>query len=202
MSPARPPEGASSLSEGQGRRPKGAPVSARRRAVLGAAAGVAMAAGAGVAWWRGSADVAAEAVPADFWSLRFERPEGGEWVMADFRHQALLINFWATWCAPCVRELPEIDRLARDHAQRGLRAIALAIDGKTPVLEFLQRVKLTIPIGLCGMEGAEIARQLGNARGGLPYTVLLAADGRLVQRKLGETSYRELEGWISGMSFK
>ena len=171
-----------------------------RRFVLGAGAGVGLAAGVGVAWWRYALDPAASPTPPEFWQRRFERPEGGELAMADFRRRPLLINFWATWCPPCVRELPEIDRLAHEHAGRGLGAVALAVDGKIPVREFLQRMTLSIPVGLCGLEGSELMRQFGNLQAGLPYTVLLAADGRVLQRKLGETNHAELSMWLKGLS--
>ena len=180
----------------------GARVSTRRRLLLGAAAGIA-AAGGILAWrhrqQRRPDDDGAESA-IDFWSLRLARPEGGELEMAQFRHHPLLINFWATWCAPCVRELPEIDRFARDLAPRGIRAIGLAIDGLGPVREFLQRQPLSLPIGLIGVAGSDLVRQFGNLKGGLPFTVLLASDGRPVQRKLGETSYAELAEWVRSLT--
>jgi thiol-disulfide isomerase/thioredoxin len=164
-----------------------------RRAMLAAAGAAAAAAGAGFAWWRGAA---LAPVPESFWALRLARPEGGELALAEFRGRPLLVNFWATWCPPCVRELPEIDRFARDSAARGVAAVALAVDAPSAVREFLKRLPLSLPVGLCGLEGGEVLRQLGNGQGALPYTVLAGADGAIRQRKLGETSYRELEGWI------
>jgi len=172
----------------------------RRQILVGALGATALTAGAGFAWWRGSAPASGSgAVPAAFWQLRFERPQGGELVLAEFRSRPLLINFWATWCPPCVRELPEIDRFARDHARRGLGAIGLAIDSKAPVANFLKDSALQLPIGLCGTDGVEIAMQLGNDRGGLPYTVLLGADGALRERRLGETSYAEMARWVQAL---
>ena len=170
-----------------------------RRVMAGAAIG-AMAAGAGFAWWRQARHDGAGTVDAEFWSLRLARPEGGELVMADFRRQTLLVNFWATWCAPCVRELPAIDRFVGERAPSGLRAVALAMDAPSAVREFLQRVKLTLPVGLCGMEGGDLLRLFGNDRAALPYTVLLSADGVLRQRKLGEIGAAELTNWMSGIT--
>lgn len=115
--------------------------------------------------------------------------------LSDFRGQPMLINFWATWCAPCVRELPEFDRFHREFGGRGWQVVGLAIDGPTPVREFLGRVKVGFPIGLAGLDGTELVRALGNTQGGLPFSVMVNAAGRVVQRKLGETHFDELRGW-------
>ena len=166
-----------------------------RRAWL-AGVGVAAAA-AGVYWYgRGAApgDAAADGDAIDLWSQRFERPEGGELVMATLRGKPLFINFWATWCPPCVKELPEIDRFARSHAQQ-LQVVGLAIDTLGPVQEFLKKLPLGFPVGLAGASGSELARALGNRGGALPFTVLLDASGSVAQRKLGQTQYDELVSW-------
>jgi thiol-disulfide isomerase/thioredoxin len=171
----------------------------RQTLAFGAVAAIAAATGAGVGVWRQpqAAESGPAGLPPDFWSMSFARPEGGELALKAFRGQPLIINFWATWCAPCVRELPEIDRFAAEKAASGVRTVALAIDGPTPVREFLKRIPLKMPVGLAGLDGSELSRQLGNAQGGLPFTVMVAADGRLAQRRLGETSRDELNRWLS-----
>ena len=131
----------------------------------------------------------------DLWSQRFERPEGGELVMATLRGKPLFINFWATWCPPCIKELPEIDRFARDHAAK-VQVVGLAIDKLEPVQAFLKKLPLGFAIGLAGLAGTELSRSLGNHAGALPFSVLLGADGKVAQRKLGETHYDELAGWV------
>ncbi|MDO9285925.1 MAG: TlpA disulfide reductase family protein [Aquabacterium sp.] len=160
-----------------------------------------------MAWWRQTAPPTVDgATPpaaatgddlAALWALRVDRPEGGELVLADLRGQPLLINFWATWCAPCVREMPELDRFQRAFGPKGWRVVGLAIDGPTPVREFLARVKVGFAIGLAGLDGTELVRQLGNPQGGLPFTVMISADGRVLQRKMGETHFDELAGWAA-----
>jgi thiol-disulfide isomerase/thioredoxin len=169
-----------------------------RRALL---AGVGVLAAAAGALWFGRQTEMASALPAaegaepvDLWSLRFARPEGGELVLAELRGQPLLINFWATWCAPCIRELPEFDRFARSHAQQ-LRVVGLAIDSLGPVQAFLKQHPMGFDIGLAGFAGTDLARSLGNSAGALPFTVLLDAKGSVLQRKLGETQRAELEAW-------
>ena len=175
----------------------------RRNALVVGVAAAAAAAGAGVAWWRrGPAPTAsADAQPVDadalatLWALRLDRPEGGTLAMADLRGKPLLINFWATWCPPCVKEMPELDRFHQAFSPQGWQVVGLAIDGPTAVRQFLAKVKVGFPIGLAGLGGTELVRSLGNAQGALPFSVLIGANGQVLQRKLGETSFAELAGW-------
>jgi thiol-disulfide isomerase/thioredoxin len=178
----------------------------RQTLAFGAIAALAAAAGTGVAVWRqpgsgtGAAQGAALSLPPDFWQMRFAKPDGGELAMADFRGQPLLINFWATWCPPCVRELPALDGFAREQAQAGgVRVLGLAVDGAAPVKAFVRAAGLRLPVAVAGLEGSELARQLGNAQGGLPFTVLLSADGRIAQTRLGETNLAELNQWAKAL---
>lgn len=174
--------------------------SGRRRWLV---AGVAVAAGAAGAWVATRRTTGSEAAtqpapkdPVDaFWGLSFEMPAGGTLTMASLQGKPLLLNFWATWCKPCVREMPEIDRFYRDHAAKGWQVVGLAIDSPTPVREFLTKVPVGFPIGLAGLEGTELVRQLGNERGGLPFSLAFDRQARVAHRKLGETSYAELAGW-------
>jgi thiol-disulfide isomerase/thioredoxin len=162
---------------------------------VGATAAVA---GAGLAWWRltprGDAASLEPAVTALF-QTRLPRPEGGDLDFASLRGRPLLLNFWATWCPPCVREMPLLDRFAKERAAEGWQVVGVAVDGPTPVREFLQRQPVGFPIGLAGFGGADLARTLGNAGGALPFTVVLAADGRVIARKMGEAHAEDLDGW-------
>lgn len=167
-------------------------MTSRRALLTGAVAAAAIVAGGGVAWWQRRAGIDL----ASLWALRLARPEGGELVLAELRGKPLLINFWATWCAPCIREMPELDRFHRDFAPRGVEVVGLAIDEMAAVREFLARVHVGFPVGLAGLDGTDLIRQLGNAEGGLPYSVLIGADGRLLKRKLGATNYGELASWV------
>ena len=171
-----------------------------------AAGGIgALAAAGGVAWnLRQSAGPAAPAGapadPAGLWSRRFEKPGGGELAMADLRGKPLVLNFWATWCPPCVKEMPELDRFHRAYGAKGWQVVGLAIDGPTPVREFLVKVPVGFAIGLAGFEGTDLGRQLGNDKGGLPFTVLFDRRGAAVRRKLGETNFDELSRWADELA--
>lgn len=166
----------------------------RRQWLIGAGVGAAAAAaGAGLAWWR--LQVGEPPLPAGFWDKRFERPEGGEVSLASLRGKPLVLNFWATWCPPCVTELPLLDRFHQEQNPRGWTVLALAVDSPTPVREFLRRRPLAMPVGLAGLEGVEFGRALGNAQGGLPFTVVLGGDGRVARRQLGALKEQDIAGW-------
>jgi thiol-disulfide isomerase/thioredoxin len=165
----------------------------RRRWVVGGVALAAAAVGVGWATWRsrsGPGDVESE-----LWSLAFEQPNGGTLVLASLRGRPVLINFWATWCPPCIKEMPMLDRFQRDKQSTGWRVVGLAVDAAVPVREYLGRLPVSFAIGLAGMEGAGLSRRLGNVNGGLPFTVVLDRGGKVMDRKLGALDPEHLERW-------
>ncbi|TSE34379.1 TlpA family protein disulfide reductase [Tepidimonas charontis] len=171
----------------------------QRRAWTWGVAAAAAALGAGVSTWRWTLGAPAPDAEQTLWTLRWQRPDGGEVVAADYRGRPLLINFWATWCPPCIEELPLLERFWQQQRPRGWTVLGLAIDQPSAVRQFLQRQPLTFPIGLAGLGGTDLARQLGNARGGLPFTVVLDARGRVAQRKLGQVTADDLRQWAEAI---
>ncbi len=177
-----------------------------RRQVFIGGAGVAALAG-GIGWRlsgepRGGGAVAGPApdgAAEAFWAMSFTQPDDTVLAMASLRGQPLVLNFWGTWCPPCVKEMPELDRFARDNAARGVRVLGLAIDNPTAVRQFLARTPVSYAIGLAGFDGAELARRLGNATGAMPFTAVFARSGAVVQRKLGTTTAEELQGWTAAL---
>ena len=174
-----------------------APASAdrRRQFLLAAVAAGAALAGAGVAWRKWRPQAVPDDAAAAIWPLRFPTPAGGSLDMASLRGRPLLLNFWATWCPPCVEEMPLLDQFYRENAANGWQVVGLAIDQAEPVRQFLTRLPVSFPIGLAAQGGQELSRALGNLAGGLPFTVIVAPDGGLRQRRIGRVTAADLAQW-------
>ena len=174
------------------------PSPGRRRVLTAGVAAAAALAGVGAAWWRFRTEEPASGAVDALWQLSFTTPTGGQLAMASLRGHPVLLNFWATWCPPCVEEMPMLDAFARQQGAQGWQVIGLAIDQPSAVRQFLGRTPVHYPIGLAGLEGTDLVRSLGNTNGGLPFTVVLAADGRVRQRRMGKLSRSDLDAWTTG----
>ena len=136
----------------------------------------------------------------DVWSLRFDQPGGGELVLSNLKGQPLLLNFWATWCPPCVTEMPLLDRFQAEQKSRGWQVVGLAVDSPTPVREFLARLPVGFAIGLAGLGGIELARSLGNPSGALPFSVVFDRQGKAFRTKLGSLHDKDLVDWVNALA--
>ena len=170
----------------------------RSVAALGGAALVAAVGGAALRSWRArreDEEADEPSAPIDVWSLAFSDVDGNPVAMTGLRGRPLLLNFWATWCAPCVVEMPVLDRFARERAADRWQVLALAIDQPDPVRRFIAERTLRIPVALAGAIGLELSRQLGNRNGGLPFTAAFDSAGTKAHGHLGAVDAKLLEDW-------
>jgi peroxiredoxin len=162
-----------------------------RRLLLAGAGLVAAAAGAALGWRRLQRPMASPESDA-FWQTTLTGPDGQPVHLAGMRGKPLLVNFWATWCPPCVKELPDINRFYGEVRGRGWQVLGIAVDNAEPVQAFLTKMPLDFPIAVTGAAGASLARSLGNLEGGLPFSVVFDEAGQVSWRRLGTTRLDEL----------
>lgn len=170
-----------------------------RRAWLAAGVGVAVAAAAaGLVLRRQQQQARAlTEVEQALWQHQFEQIDGQWLALERFKGQALILNFWATWCPPCVEELPLLNAFFQENNAKGWQVVGLAVDQPNPVKRFLQQSPLSFPVALAGFSGVELSRSLGNLSGGLPYTVVFGRAGEVQHRKMGRINASDLQAWRS-----
>jgi thiol-disulfide isomerase/thioredoxin len=112
--------------------------------------------------------------------------------LADYRNSVLVVNFWATWCAPCVQEMPELSALQTELSSKKIQFIGIGIDSQDSMTEFAQKYKITYPLLVGGMSGTQLASSLGNKKSGLPFTVLLNKSGEIVKTYSGRLDIKQL----------
>jgi thiol-disulfide isomerase/thioredoxin len=130
---------------------------------------------------------------AALWQLSFPDLDGQQQPMSQWRGQVVVLNFWASWCAPCREEMPDFVDLRTQFRPGGVEFVGIAIDNPANVAQFLQQQPVNYPI-LIG-EGAahSLARLLGNPSGALPYTIVLDRDGSIALSHLGSLPRATLE---------
>ena len=114
----------------------------------------------------------------------------------EFGTRPLLINFLASWCAPCRRELPELDRFARAQGQAGVQVVGIAVENADAARALLDAVPVIFPILIAGDRGTDLMPAFGNASGTLPYSVLIDRQGKLRARKIGPFAPASTERWV------
>jgi peroxiredoxin len=132
-----------------------------------------------------------------FFAQTFPDLDGRPDAMERWKGGLVVVNFWATWCPPCVEEMPDLQRVHDDYAGRGVTVVGLGIDAPSALRSFRERHQLTMPLYAAGAAGTEVGKALGNGSGALPYTVLIDRDGRIVQARLGQIKPAELRGWLN-----
>ena len=107
--------------------------------------------------------------------------------------RVLVVNFWATWCPPCRREIPGFIALQEQYAERGLQFVGIAIDEQAAVADLVRELGVNYPILMGQADAMELGRRFGNTLGALPYTVIVDREGIVVFAKRGELSREQAE---------
>ncbi|WVN41609.1 TlpA disulfide reductase family protein [beta proteobacterium MWH-UniP1] len=168
-----------------------------RRSLLVAVGLITLIAGVAIGLWRIKPNTVS--TPADWvFELSFPDPKGQTTPLRSTRGEKLtLVNFWATWCPPCIEEMPELSRFHSEMSSKGIKVVGLAVDSPSNVREFLQNKTFSYPLLITGGAGTELAKKMGNAVDALPYTVLIDEKNRIIKQKAGRIREEELKSWIS-----
>jgi thiol-disulfide isomerase/thioredoxin len=133
------------------------------------------------------------------WDITLPMPDGRNVDLKTFKGRPLFLNFWATWCAPCVEELPLLNQFYTEQRQaigasaKSLQMLGIAADKSASVIQFLKTHPIDFPVIMAGFEGLAISKQLGNTSSGLPYSVFIGANGAILFTKEGKITVNELQ---------
>ncbi|MFZ6655321.1 TlpA disulfide reductase family protein [Undibacterium sp. TJN19] len=139
---------------------------------------------------------------AQLMAQQLKDSDGKVQAMSQWQGKLLVVNFWATWCGPCVQEMPELSALQTEFKGKAVQILGMGIDSPGNIADFAKKYQISYPLFVAGMEGSELSRQLGNQQGGLPFTLLISADGKLLKNYLGRLKMEELRADITKFSLE
>ncbi|WP_235914871.1 TlpA family protein disulfide reductase [Pelistega ratti] len=133
-----------------------------------------------------------------FWQLTLENTKGEKGTMAPFKGKPVLVNFWATWCAPCVREMPLLDQVSKQYPN--VPFVGIALDSIKNMQKFEEKVNVSYPLWRVELKQLKLIRQLGNSKGGLPFTALFNERGEIESVFLGELHEKTIKEMLQSLN--
>jgi thiol-disulfide isomerase/thioredoxin len=171
-------------------------VNKRQWSLLVVAGLIAAALGMGLANLRHSPKPAQDSAIEGFFQQELRSPNGEIHQTTNWRGKILVLNYWASWCPPCVEEMPELVRSQSKYASKNVLFVGIGVDSPPNIREFLSKTPVNYPIVLGGLEGSNWAKSMGNPSSGLPFTVIVNEKGTIIKSKLGKITEDELSSWI------
>jgi len=136
--------------------------------------------------------------PVPLFAQTLPDPDGTAIALSRWQGKPVVVNFWASWCPPCVKEMPDFEALHKKYPS--VQFLGIGVDTASNIRSFVQKVRVSYPLLVAGHEGIQLMRDLGNQAGGLPFTVVFDAKGREVKRVLGQIKTKEFEQVVQGLS--
>jgi thiol-disulfide isomerase/thioredoxin len=169
---------------------------ARREVLILGAIGAGAAVVGGLA---GALALQAQSGAADLLAAPFPDLSGARRTLREWQGRIVVCNFWATWCAPCREEIPMLVAVRGVFAAKGVEIVGIGIDQASKVEEFAKTYGITYPVLIADARALELMSRLGNALGGLPYTVVLDRQGAVAHRRIGVLTRAKLEEVLRGL---
>jgi len=132
-------------------------------------------------------------------SLSLPDTAGHQQSLAQWRGKVVVVNFWATWCAPCREEMPEFVKMQREFGPRGLQFVGIAVDQPEKVGQFAKELDLNYPALIGGYGAVELSKTLGNRLSALPFTIVIGRNGMVSQTQLGPFDPTKLRSTIDNL---
>jgi len=132
------------------------------------------------------------------YSTRFPDQRGNSIALAQWQGKVLLINFWATWCEPCRKEIPHLIAMQTRLGERGLQVLGIAIDKPDNVVAYSAQLDINYPLLTDEDSGMALSKRLGNRAGIVPFTALVDRQGQVLSVFAGPLSENQLEAMLRG----
>ena len=153
---------------------------------------LALLAGVVTSQWIYKTGLASDPAIKAFFANPWQTPDGKLVDTEEWRGKVLVVNFWASWCPPCVEEMPTLDKLQAEFKTQNVLFVGIGIDSPSNIRQFLEMTPVSYPIVIGGLEGSNLSKQMGNSQGALPYTIIINSQGKSTSSKLGKISEEEL----------
>ena len=146
--------------------------------------------------WISKTGLASDPAIKAFFANSWQTPDGKTVDTQNWQGKVLVVNFWASWCPPCVEEMPTLDKLQKEFLQQNVLFVGIGIDSPSNIREFLSKTPVSYPIVIGGLEGSNLSKQLGNSQGALPYTIIINAKWKSSYSKLGKINEEDIRSAI------
>jgi thiol-disulfide isomerase/thioredoxin len=133
---------------------------------------------------------------AEFIATPWKTPDGSAIDTSHWVGKTVVLNFWGSWCPPCVEEMPMLARVSDELKSQNVIFVGIGIDSPSNIREFLKKMPIPYTIAIGGLDGSNWAKRLGNEAGGLPFTVIIGPNGLSKMTKLGKISEEEIKSSI------
>jgi thiol-disulfide isomerase/thioredoxin len=151
-------------------------------------------------------EVAAEAAPESASSVPEVLPDftladidGQPRSIRSWEGKSMIVNFWATWCAPCRREIPLLKKIQAEHGAEGFQIVGVAVDFREDVLKYAQEIGIDYPVLIGEQEGLDAVNKFGQGSLGFPFTVFTDNQQRIVMFHVGEIHANQAEAMLAAV---